>query len=337
MNHRLVTVSALLAALTGVGSAFAADAAPSVEDIKAAEQDFNRGREAYKGANYVEAGEYFESADSHAPNDRVLELAINAREKAGNLDRAATLAQYGLETYPNSDRIRKMAGPLVDRGRAEMFQVTVQCDEACNLLDGTRLVHGGPTARRIVFLTPGDHTIRAAWSDDRAESKNVGGKAGETAALEFQAPPIPKKPELPPAQTGTGNPALDKGPDGKPFGLPPIYFLIGAGTTAALGGVTIWSGIDTVNNPGADKVKRECDQKQPDCTSLYDKGRSSQLRTNILIGATSVVGVATAVVGIFATNWNGDAKREASVKPGPSISPWIAYHYGPTLGATGRF
>jgi hypothetical protein len=337
VNHRLVQMSALLVALTGVARAFAADAAPSMEDVKAAEQDFNRGREAYKGANYVEAGEYFESADSHAPNDRVLELSINAREKAGNVDRAATLAQYGLERYPNSERIRKVAAPLVDRGRAEMFQLTVQCDEDCNLLDGTRLVHGGPTTRRIVFLTPGEHTIRAAWSDDRAQSKNVGGKAGESATLEFKAPPVPKKPELPPAQSGTGNPVLDKGPDGKPFGLPPIFFLIGAGTTAALGGVTIWSGIDTVNNPGADRVKRECDANKLDCNSLYDKGRSSQLRTNILIGATSVVGVATAVVGIFATNWNGQPKKEASVKRGPSISPWIAYHYGPTVGATGRF
>jgi hypothetical protein len=339
VNHRLVQPLALLFALTGAATAVAADAAPTVEEIKSAEQDFNRGREAYKATNYVEAGEYFESADSHAPNDRVLELAINARDKAGNIDRAATLAQYGLELYPNSERIRKVAAPLVERGKAEMFQLTVQCDEECNLLDGTRLVHGGPTIRRIVFLTPGDHTIRAAWSDDRAQSKNVGGKAGETGSLEFQAPPVPTKVEAPQAGASSGNPALDQGPAKEPFGLPPIYFLIGAGTTAALGGVTIWSGIDTVNNPGVDKVKGACQAtpQAPDCQSLYDKGRSSQLRTNILIGATSVVGAATAIVGIFATNWSGEPKKDASAKLGLSISPWVTYHYGPTMGATGRF
>jgi hypothetical protein len=337
VNHRLIQPLALLIALTGAVTAVAADAAPSVDEIKAAEADFNRGREAYKATNYVEAGEYFESADSHAPNDRVLELAINARDKAGNIDRAATLAQYGLDQYPNSERIRKVAAPLVERGKAEMFVVTVQCDEECNLLDGTRLVHGGPTTRRIVFLTPGDHTIRAAWSDERAQSKNVGGKAGETGSLEFQAPPVPAKVEAPPAGATSGNPALDQGPAKEPFGLPPIYFLIGAGTTAALGGVTIWSGIDTVNNPGAAKVKDECNRGQPDCQSLYDKGRSAQLRTNILIGATSVVGAATAIVGIFATNWSGAPKKEESANRGPSISPWISYHYGPTMGATGRF
>ena len=340
MNHRLrLLTSAVLVALTVSGAAVAAEevAAPSPEDVKAAEADFNKGREEYKGANYAEAAEYFESADTHAPKDRVLELAINARDKAGNIDRAATLAQYGLEQYPNSERIRKLAGPLLERGHADMFQLTVQCDEACNLLDGTRVVHGGPSTRRIIFLTPGDHIIHASWSDDRAESRNVDGKATESASVEFKVPPIPRKTELPPPETGTGDPALDKGPDGKPVGLSPIFFLIGAGTTAALGGVTLWSGIDTVNNPGADKVKSECDARRPDCQSLYDSGRSRQLRTNILIGATSVVGIATAVIGLFVTNWSGDSKKEAAAQLAPSITPWVGYHSGPTMGATARF
>ena len=146
--------------------------APSVDEIKAAEADFNRGREAYKGGSYAEAAEYFESADGHAPNERVLELAIEARNKAGNADRAATLAELGLETYPNSDRLRKVAAPLVERGRAQLVQVTIDCSEACSLADGTRLVHGSPAKRRIVFLTPGDHSIGASWSDDRAATKS---------------------------------------------------------------------------------------------------------------------------------------------------------------------
>ncbi|HVU01554.1 MAG TPA: hypothetical protein VHE30_07370 [Polyangiaceae bacterium] len=338
MNHRPLTIGAILAVVTAAGIAHAADTAPSVEDIKAAESDFNKGREAYKATNYVEAAEYFESADSHAPNDRVLELAINARDKAGHIDRAATLAQYGLDTYPNSERVRKVASPLVDRGRAEMLQVTIQCDEACSLLDGTRLVHGAAAQRRVVYLTPGDHTVRAVWSDDRAVSKNVTGKAGESQTLDFRAPPIPKKVELPPPTTGTGAPGMDRGAEQKPFGLPPLYFWIGAGTTAALGGVTVWSGIDTLNNPGKDKVERGCVGQGTSC-SLYKDGKAKELRTNLLIGATSVVGVATAIVGLFATDWRGEPEKEekATAKRGLNVSPWVSYHYGPSIGATGRF
>src|SRR6185312_17081620 len=99
MRRPIVTCALALATCMGLPVSVAQAAeSPSVEDVKAAEGDFSRGREAYKTGNYVEAAEYFESADGHAPNERVLELAITSRERAGNLDRAATLAQYGLET-----------------------------------------------------------------------------------------------------------------------------------------------------------------------------------------------------------------------------------------------
>lgn len=339
MKQYLVATGAIVIALTAAASASAAgegsSASLSVEEIKAAEVDFNKGREAYKVGNYVEAAEYFESADGHAPNDRVLELAINAREKAGNTDRAATLAQLGLDTYPSSDRLRKVAAPLVDKAKTDLLQVTVQCDQACSLLDGTRLVHGPAATRRTVFLTPGDHTIRAGWSDDRADAKNVSGKAGESVSVEFVAPPMPKKPDTAAAVSPAQGPTQDRGVVEKPHGMRPIVFLIGAGATVALGGVTVWSGIDTVNNPGADAVRASCSKGQSDCQTLYDKGRSSQLRTNILIGATSVVGLATAVVGAFFTNWSGEPSESAEATA--SVSPWVSYQDGPAVGAVGRF
>jgi hypothetical protein len=309
----------------------AAASEPTVDDIKAAEADFTRGREAYKAGEFVEAAEHFESADGHAPNDKVLELAISARDKAGNVDRAATLAQLGLETYPNSERIKKVAAPLVDKGHAELLQVTVECDQPCTLLDGTRLVHGAPAVRRTVFLTPGDHSIRAGWSDERSLSQNVSGAAGESSAVTFTAPPVPKKEAAAVAAAGAGG--EDTGVESSTRVLPPVYFLIGAGATAVLGGVTIWSGIDAQNNPGPDTVRDACFNNQPNCTSLYNQGRDAQTRTNILIGATSVVGVATAVVGIFFTDWNGKKKAESSA----SITPWVSYGSGPAAGAMGRF
>jgi len=320
---------AIAAIVLGLARAAAASE-PTVDDIKAAEADFTRGREAYKAGEFVEAAEHFESADGHAPNDKVLELAISARDKAGNTDRAATLAQLGLETYPNSERIKKVAAPLVDKGHAEMLQVTVECDEPCSLLDGTRIVHGAPALRRTIFLTPGDHAIRAGWSDERTMSQNVSGAAGESSTLTFKAPPVPKKETTAAPLDAAG---ADTGVQSSSSRvLPPLYFLIGAGATAVLGGVTIWSGIDTVNNPGKDTVRDACMNEQPNCNSLYNQGVDAQTRTNILIGATSVVGAATAVVGIFFTDWSGK-KSERSA----TVVPWVSYASGPAAGAMGRF
>ncbi len=325
-----MTTAVLVLALTRGGDASAEGAEPSVDEIKAAEADFNRGREAYKAGDYVEAAEYFESADGHAPNEKVLELAIMARDKAGNADRAATDAQLALEGFPNSERLRKVAAPLVDKARAELFQVTIECTEPCSLLDGTRLVHGPAAARRTVFLTPGEHAIRAGWSDERAAAQSVTGAAGETATLSFVAPPIPKKEEAAVASP-TAAPGQDVGVKRRPP-LSPLVFFIGAGATVALGGVTVWSGIDTINNPGTSKVRDACFNNRSECQRLYDTGRSSQLRTNLLIGATSLVGAATAVVGVFFTNWSGKKDETAA-----SVSPWVSYASGPTVGATGRF
>jgi hypothetical protein len=340
VTERLLTACALLIGLSvsapalADGDAAGTSAAPSVDEIKAAEADFNRGREAYKSGDFVEAAEYFESADTHAPNDRVLELAIAARDKAGNADRAATLAELGLETYPKSERLRKVAAPLVERAHAEELQITVECDTACSLLDGTRLVHGAPALKRLIFLSPGPHTLRAGWSDDRSASKDVAGNAGESASVSFTAPPVPKK-EVVPVAAAQVNPAQDKGSVTKPHGISPLVFWIGAGATVVLGGVTVWSGIDTENNPGTAKVKTECQAQAADCIALYNRGRNAQTRTNVLIGATSVVGVATAVIGGFFTKWGSDSSGAGAATA--SVAPWVSYEHGPSVGAEGRF
>jgi hypothetical protein len=89
-----------------------------------------------------------------------------------------------------------------------------------------------------------------------------------------------------------------------------------------------------MKNPGADTVKEKCAGIGPDCPE-YQDGRDRQLRTNILIGATAAVGVATAVVGAFFTNWKG---TPAPADQGTaSMEPYFSYDRGPSIGATGRF
>ncbi len=104
---------------------------------------------------------------------------------------------------------------------------------------------------------------------------------------------------------------------------------------SALGGVTIWSGIDTQNNPGTDKVQgRVRDRQPPTARTFYNEGHEAEARTNILIGATSVVGAATAVIGAFFTNWSGHRKEQSAPA---SVTPYVSYANGPAVGAVGRF
>ncbi|HEY6080158.1 MAG TPA: hypothetical protein VIW29_15195, partial [Polyangiaceae bacterium] len=73
---------------------------------------------------------------------------------------------------------------------------------------------------------------------------------------------------------------------------------------------------------------------------LYQQGRDNQKRTNILIGVTAGVGVATAAIGIFFTDWSGgkSASKAAAqpTRPRLNVSPWASLDGG-GLQAVGRF
>jgi len=115
-------------------------------------------------------------------------------------------------------------------------------------------------------------------------------------------------------------------------------FFVGAGLTVAAGGVTVWSGIDTQNNPGPERVKRECAAGDENC-ELYKEGRSKQLRTNVLIGVTGGLALATGLIGALAVDWGGGDKgqTDARARPSRKIQPIAGWSHGPTLGARGTF
>jgi tetratricopeptide (TPR) repeat protein len=328
--------------------AYAQEAAaePTPAQVRTAAEAFDRGREAYKAEEYIEAAEQFEKADNSAPSSAAIELAIRARDKAGEIDRAATLLALALKRHPSDQNLIKLGSDLDRRVRAELFQLNTTCDTPCDLTVGGKIVHGPPDTQRTLFVLPGALTVRAGWSDNRSEAKQIQAEKGGTGELAFVTPPPPENTAKAPTDPG---PAAVAGPDAtkdegalkKSSGWPPTIFFVGAGLTAVAGGITVWSGIDTVNNPGADKVEDEC-RGQGDSCALYQEGLSKQRRTNILIGVTAGLGVATLVVGLFATDWSGgksaSAPAEAAkrLRPGVAMAPWASLDGG-GLQAVGRF
>ncbi len=182
-------------------------------------------------------------------------------------------------------------------------------------------------------------------------SQTIETEAGGSSALEFEQPGVGFG--APPKEEQTDDDfeqyieddfardddiAESEGPEKEPRnGLPPAVFAVGVVATAGLGGATIWSGLDTINKPGKDKVAEECDD--PDC-DLYKQGQDKEKRTNILIGATSVVGVVTIIVGAVATDWGGKeqaAERRRVRQARRGIEPWVTVGQGAAIGARGRF
>jgi hypothetical protein len=74
-----------------------------------------------------------------------------------------------------------------------------------------------------------------------------------------------------------------------------------------LGGITVWSGIDTLN-------QKDAFDQAPTQDNL-DVGRQKQTRTNILIGATIGAGVLTGVVAVFFVDWKGSAATKKEQAP----------------------
>ncbi len=324
---------------------------PTPAQVRTAAEAFDRGREAYKSEEYVEAAEQFESADSNAPSAAALELAIRARDKAGQLDRAATLSALALSRHPDDANIQKVAPGIVQKAKSELFELDIKCDDPCDVTVAGKIAPGRRSTERTVFVGPGKYAVRAGWSGNRSLSKQVEAAKGGAGSLEFQAPAeaTAAAPDATPSATATAanDKHADEGTQSKAGPLPPAVFWVGVGLTAVVGGITVWSGLDTQNNPGPNKVRDECmpNPQKSDCMTLYNQGLDKQHRTNILIGTTAGLGVATAVIGAFLTDWGvkkksepaPDAAEAAKLHPGFSIEPWVAVGGGASVGALGRF
>lgn len=333
-KRRFAATSVLLVTLTA--GVVHAESEPTPAQIRAAAEAFDRGREAYKAEKYLLAAEQFERADAAAPSATALELAIRSRTTAGDADRAATLSALSLERHPDDEKLTELARKTIEAAQPELYELTVRCSEPCELTDGNKIVHGRPALTRRVFLAPGEHELRAGFGEGRTDSQSVTATAAASGELSFEAPPVePEAADAEPVVTTTPPPPeADQGPK-RSGGLPPIVFWVGASVTTAVGGATIWSGLDTVNSPGTERVKAECAAGDEECP-LYQEGRKKQLRTNILIGATGLLGVATALVGVLATDWDGG--KVTATKPGRAqFEAFVDWKDGINAGARGRF
>ena len=330
----------LAVALLLGGGPLWAQQAPDAERVRAAAEAFDTASVAYQAGRFELAASSFEAAYQAVPSARALRMAIRSRERAKHKGRAATLAALAERQYPDDDKTVALARDVIERLGKELHRLDVRCSTPCVLALGARAVPGKAARRHGVFVLPGKVTVSASFVDERAAEQQVivarlGGRnllrfEGKEAAKPVEPapkPPPPKKP--PPKQPAAGDVKLAQADQAQePSWISsPVVFYSALGATAALGAVTIWSGVDTINNPGQEVVRAACAGKGSDCAE-YQQGRASQLRTNVLIGVTASVAALSGVIGLFVTEWDGGEDIKTSFVIGPT---------GGLLGLRGGF
>jgi hypothetical protein len=366
----LVGASTLAFALHFAPSAFAG---PDPAKLKSASDSFAAGAQAYKARAFEEAAGHFEAADAAVPSAKSLRLAIRSRDEAGQGARAATLAAYALELYSSDSETRTFAQEVITKYGSKLHRAEVSCAAPCLLAVGSRIVHGPAATRWTIYLDPGKSTVGASLLGKiAAKDQSVDARAGGSSSLRFE-PPKETAPAAAgvagpaPAGPASAGPATEAAPRGKPparepasgkpapsddraptsaapstetsptSGLSPWFVYAGAGLTAALGGITIWSGVDTQSAPGVDAVRASCAGQGEDCP-LYAEGQSKELRTNALLGATAGAAAVTVVFAILADWSGGNKKKSASsaalAQPsGAFVAPWFGATDAPSSSA----
>jgi hypothetical protein len=299
-------------------------------DVAAAANAFSRAQRAALKGDYARAAELFDLADSLAPSPVAVRSAVSARQAAGQLALAAGEAEELKRRYPDDKKSAQLADQIISEAKKKLARQQVTCEPVdCQLVVDGAAASTEAKREHVVYLEPGEHSLVAVFGDRRTAPDKVTEKAGEHAKITFhQPPPPPTKPTpsvLPPS-SGQTPPRHDQGAGHKPAsgGLSPWYFGTGAVITAALGGVSIWSGLDT--------LKAHDKYKQHETEAGYQDGLSRERRSNILFAATGVAAAATVTLALF-TDFSGSSPdKDKGVATSVAASP-----DGAKLFVQGRF
>jgi hypothetical protein len=288
---------------------------PGADQIQFAAREHDLGYRAYIEDQYDEAASHFENAFFAAPNPAELRSAIRARRDAGELARAATLAAIGLRRFPDDGVTAKVASETIAKARPHVYEVQISSSAKYSVAIDEKIVAAERVTESSLFMTPGPHQLLVSWSDERNTRIPIDAREGGTQSLQLEPPalppptplPAPTPPPPPPVPAVVvPPPPVAPPPVLKPFD--PTVFITGAALTAVGAGLIVWSGIDALNNPGTAAVRNACSGGyNAGCQYELGLGQSAQLRTNVFIAVTSGFAAATAVIGIFLTQWSPPA------------------------------
>lgn len=310
---RCVAVTAMTALVLLASAVKAADPEPR----NAAHAAYERAIKAHERGDFASAAREFARADRLIPNDSVLKDAIGEALRADDAPFGAMLVARSARS-PDNAALQAVAAKANEAFRGRAGRIEIECASCKAELDGSS---PDPDADR--WLTVGPHVVvltEEAHPDYRDEHR-IDVSPLETTRVRFVPPPARAiaRPALQPA------PAPPAAPHVAPGGISPAWFWLGAGLTVALAGATTLSGLD-VSSRRRDFSDQGCARVGSDtCDAVASDGRGAVTRTNVLLGATALLGAAT-VATVFLVRWK------------PTLTTSLgAGSNGMRLALTGRF
>lgn len=295
---------------TGAALALTALAGTAHAQELSPRESYERGAAEYDKKDYAKAAVDFARADELSPNDTTLTYALEAAMRGH-------LAPLGMELALRVDKRVTPGSKLALRAQEarktfahEVGQLTVTCPAPITFCKATvdkQLV----TVGAATYVAVGAHAVHI--SADGAESDQTVPVAAEASvevappaqtAPVTPAPPPPVAPTVEPPPPPPPPPATHAESSKK---LSPTWFWIAGGATVLLAGASIASGVDTSDKHDAYAEDRTNNHKK-------NAGQSAQLRTNILWGATALVGIGAGTLGLFFVGWSAGPTVTASAK-----------------------
>ncbi|APR75169.1 Hypothetical protein A7982_00515 [Minicystis rosea] len=271
---------------------------------------YDRGAAAHRRGDHAAAARELALADAILPNAVTLQAALESALAADD-------AVLGIELSERAPRGRVdgALAALVREARARfgrrVGRVLVECPgaSACvATVDGAAIEAGRP-----VLVGAGRRAV-AVQRDGRTEQRAIEIEPGGTASVVVTgmgATPDHQPTALDAAASGPRPHA----PSGPSLG----WFIAALGATAAAGGVTIGFGVDTAKKHEGFVSAGCTGPVHGDCAALADAGRSAQLRTNVALGVTGALAVASVVASVITFRARG-ADRAALVIGGAELA-----------------
>ncbi len=285
----VVTVLVALPTTLVAGQTDEAESGGSDAEQRAREL-FDQGKAAYARGDYAASAEAFDRAHAARPHHSALWNAALAWQSGGEPVEAANRFAAYLETAPVDapdrdtalSRLRVLSRKL---GRLELHAEAVSDIR----------IDGRSVDAVTVYVSPGSHVITARSGSGRTVREVASVQAGALLSVVLTPPAGAAQP-----QTGG-----DESSEDRVRGVPPAAVYTGAAVTAALVGVTVWSGVDTLE--ARDRFDRE-----PSGAAL-ESGRDKQNRTNILFAVTVGVALLTGATALWLVDWGQEQAPRAGV------------------------
>lgn len=292
---------ALVLVATGLSRPCAAD----TNTLRLAAETYDAAVAHFERAEYATAAKLFLEADMLHPSTEALSNAIAAARHANDhllVARIALRAQARAETAPElaAQGRKALAEAEVHLSRLELSCTPAPCELSLD---------GDPAPPGRIHVLPGSHRVTAR-AKEHTQSHDLVTAAAATyrVSLEVVAPTLPAPAER------SASPGPSPGDlrqraqrvNGDTPPLSPAVFYASLGVTGVVAGLTVWSGLDALEQ------KRELDD--PPSEASRDQLVASVRRTDILLISSVLLAATTTYIGWKLVDFH-DGSVQAQVSP----------------------